>query len=213
MQPFIITIAQQKGGSGKSTLVANLATALSSLGVKVALVDTDPQQTIISWSKIRQDINKKNKFFLNVSCSTGWKVSNEIARLKNNFDCIIIDSPPHMETETKSSIRAADIVVVPCQPSPNDLWATKKTIDIITKENKKMILILNRCSYNSKLLHEIDKHFTKFDFERFLVGNRVAFATSMLEGLTVLENEPNSVAANEILQVAKYLYNAMKIRT
>ena len=148
MQPYVITIAQQKGGAGKSTLAAHLGVALAKLGAKVALIDTDPQQTIISWNKIRQGNKSVNKLPIEVTSSTGWKVSNEIAKF-NKFDIIIIDSPPHMETETKSAIRAANIVIVPCQPSPNDLWATDATLQIISKEAKPMILVLNRCPFQT----------------------------------------------------------------
>ena len=204
MQPYVITIAQQKGGAGKSTLAAHLGVALSKLGAKVAMIDTDPQHTISNWADIRKK-NNSSKYQLEITNSTGWKVSNEIAKL-NKFEIIIIDSPPHMETETKSAIRAANLVIVPCQPSPNDLWATDKTIEIIEKEGKKMILVLNRCPYHSKLLKQAEAYFAD-NIERCFLGNRVAFASAMLVGLTAIESEPNSIAANEVLQIAEKLYN------
>lgn len=206
MQPYIITVAQQKGGAGKSTLVSHLGVAFAKLGMKVALIDTDPQQTITSWGNIRQRSKFINKLPLEIISGTGWKVNNEIARL-SKFDLIIIDSPPHMETETKSAIRAANLVIVPCQPSPNDLWATDKTIEIINREGKQMVLILNRCPYQSKLLKHVESYFSE-DLVRYSLGNRVAFASAMLVGLTSIESEPNSVATNEVLQIAQNLYNS-----
>ena len=132
MSSYVITIAQQKGGAGKSTLAAHLAVALSK-SAKVAVIDTDPQQTLTKWNIIRENSTKSKLANFDIVYANGWKVSNEIARLQH-ADIIIIDSPPHMESETKSAIRAANLVIVPCQPSPNDLWATNSTIEIIKKE-------------------------------------------------------------------------------
>ena len=205
MQPYVITVAQQKGGVGKSTLACHFATAFTKLGAKTAIIDTDPQQTIINWSKIRAKNSSSNKLDINISSSNGWKVSNEISKLYK-FDIVIIDSSPHMETETKSAIRAANLVIVPCQPSPNDLWATESTLEIIKKEKKNMILILNRCSHNSKLQKQIESHFAG-DIEKYSISNRVAFATAMISGLTIVETEPNSLITNEILQITRTLYD------
>lgn len=201
MNPYVITVAQQKGGAGKSTIAAHLAIALVKLGAKVALIDTDPQQTLTNWYAIREESANEKKILIDFGSITGWKVGNEISRL-NKVDIIVIDSPPHMETETKSAIRAADLVVVPCQPSPNDLWATRATMDIIQKENKSMILVLNRCPYQSKLLKHVEDYFSN-NIIKYFIGSRVVFASSMLYGLTALETEPSSIAANEIMQIAE----------
>ncbi len=201
MSSYVITVAQQKGGAGKSTIAAHLSVALAKLGAKVALIDTDPQRTLSSWYSIREKSLSPKKLPIGFSSITGWKVGNEISRL-NNADIIVIDSPPHMETETKSAIRAANLVIVPCQPSPHDLWATDATMEIITKENKAMFLVLNRCPYQSKLLQYVEDYFSP-ELHKYYLGSRVVFASSMLNGLTAMEAEPSSIAANEIMQIAE----------
>ena len=202
MSSYVITIAQQKGGAGKSTLAAHLAVALSK-SAKVAVIDTDPQQTLTKWNIIRENSTKSKLANFDIVYANGWKVSNEIARLQH-ADIIIIDSPPHMESETKSAIRAANLVIVPCQPSPNDLWATNSTIEIIKKEKKDLFIVLNRCPYQSKLLKQIEEELPA-DIDKYFLGNRVAFASSMLAGLTAIETESNSVAAAEILKIANVI--------
>ena len=206
MQRSFITVAGQKGGVGKSTLAAHLSVAFAKFGVKVLLIDTDPQHTITNWYNLRKTMDQKKKQPLECISSTGWKVSNEICKFKDT-NIIVIDSPPHMETETKAAIRAADLVIVPCQPSPNDLWSTEATMEIIEKERKSKILVLNRCPHQSRLLKIIEAHFSS-DLTKYFVGNRIAFANAMLYGLTAIETEPNSVAADEILQIAKTMYNS-----
>lgn len=205
MSQFIIAVAQAKGGAGKSTLSAHLSIAFAKLGAKVALIDTDPQQTIMSWKKARESNNFPEKIDIDIFSSTGWKINQELAR-HSKHDIIVIDSPPHMETETKSVIRAASLVIVPCQPSPNDLWATDTTLEIIKKEEKPFIIVLNRCAYQSKMVKIVESHFGK-NIKKYFLGNRVLFASAMLYGLTSIETEPNSVASNEILQIARDVYN------
>ena len=116
----IITVAQQKGGSGKTTIAAQLAVGLSMEGYLVATVDIDPQGSLSLWyEKRKRALGQKNK--ITHSRVSGWRLSNEILRMKDDIDYIIIDSPPHTETDSTTAIRAADLVLLPLQPSPLDL--------------------------------------------------------------------------------------------
>lgn len=182
MSAKVITIAQQKGGSGKTTIAAHLAVAFSQAGKNVAIIDIDPQQTLTMWYNIRQE--KLGQALNNLSFVTGsgWRVSNEISRLKNNHDIIIIDSQPHTDTEAKSAIRESDLVIIPVQPSPADLWASGATISLAEKENKDIAILLNRMSSNSKLAREIMED-VPYLLDNTL-GNRVAFASCLMEGKT-----------------------------
>src|ERR1700730_4414510 len=116
MAEKVITIAQQKGGAGKTTVAAHLAVAWSQRGKRVAIVDIDPQGSLTHWHKIREERFGDGYTGVTFAALCGWRVGSEIARLRRNHDIIIIDSPPHTETEARTAIRSADFIVVPVQP-------------------------------------------------------------------------------------------------
>lgn len=203
----VITIAQQKGGAGKTTIAAHLAIALSQKGKRVAVIDIDPQGSLTAWHKIREARFGEGYTGVEFAALSGWRVNSEITRLKKDHDVIIIDSPPHTETESKTAIRASDLLIVPVQPSPTDLWATKTTIDLAAKERIPAKVLFNRVSPNSKIAETIAKELD--DMLKTRLGNRVAFATALMEGRCVTETAPSSPAAKEIKNLTEEVWKAV----
>ena len=138
---------------------------------------------------------------------SGWRVGTELDRLKNNYDIVIIDCPPHAETETKNAMRASSLVVIPVQPSPMDVWATGPTAAFAAEQGTDVRLVLNRVPPRSRLVEMVQDMLKDKSFKvaRNALGNRVAFAASMMEGMGVTESEPSSAAAEEIAALAKEL--------
>src|SRR5687767_6859384 len=126
----VITVAQQKGGAGKTTMAAHIAVALAQKGNRVAIIDIDPQGSLGCWHSVREEKLGEGYTGLIFNALSGWRVGSEVSRLRRQCDFIIIDSPPHTETEARTAIRSADLVIIPVQPSPTDLWATKATLDL-----------------------------------------------------------------------------------
>src|SRR5690349_19079092 len=128
MAATVVTVAQQKGGAGKSTLAIHLAVAWASAGRRVAVVDIDPQASVSHWDERRGSHCKGkangNGEMPHVVKLAGWRTANEVDRLGREHDIVVIDSPPHAATEARIAVRAARLVVVPMQPSVMDLWAT-----------------------------------------------------------------------------------------
>ena len=203
MSAKIITVAQQKGGAGKTTIAAHLAVVLSQRGEKVAVIDIDPQQSLSRWHQVREQKFGEGFSGINFSSLSGWRINSEISSLKRKNDFIIIDSPPHTETEAKTAIRAADLVVIPVQPSPTDLWATEATVELAQKEKIPSAVLLNRVPPNSKLAQIITKKLPQTHLLKARLGNRVAFASSLLEGRCVTETAPSSPAALEVKNLIK----------
>ena len=203
MTARIIAVAQQKGGAGKTTLAAQLAVAWAA-NKSVALMDIDPQGSLSAWHGLRTASNRTLNG-IHLSSVSGWRVGTELDRLKSDFDIVLIDCPPHADTETKNAMRAAGLVVIPVQPSPMDVWATTPTAEFASEQGTPVRLVLNRVPPRSRLVDAVrvmlqDKD---LDIAKNHLGNRVAFAASMMEGLGVTESARTSQAAQEISNLAR----------
>jgi chromosome partitioning protein len=204
----VITIAQQKGGAGKTTVAAHLAVALAQKGNRVAVLDIDPQGSLSYWHSIREKKYGEGYTGLTHVAVSGWRVGSEVSRLRKQCDFIIIDSPPHTETEARTAIRAADLILIPVQPSPTDLWATKPTLELAKAEKVPVKVLLNRVPANSKLAAKIADELDCL--AETTLGNRVIFAASLMEGRAATEVDPNSAAANEIKSLVKEVLKQFK---
>lgn len=206
----VITIAQQKGGAGKTTVAAQLAVTLAKTRGNVAVIDIDPQGSLGAWFRLRQEVLGEAAGGLHLSEVPGWRLGTELDRLQRRYDYVIIDSPPHAETEARTAIRAGNLVVVPVQPSPMDLWATRPTLDLAQKEKRKLLLVINRLPPRGKLPDAVLAKLAENDAQiaTTRLGNRMAYAASMMEGKGVIETDANSTATKEITALAEEIITA-----
>jgi chromosome partitioning protein len=212
MTARIFAIAQQKGGVGKTTLAAQLAVAWSRNGRRVALLYTDPQGSLAAWyAARRKTLNGADEGRLAVTTIGGWRTAAEVERAAAANDIVLIDCPPHAETDARVAMRAAVLVLVPVQPSPLDLWATRPTLDLAAKEKRPVLLVLNRVPARALLTETMIARLGEYQVRvcKKTVGNRVAFAHAMESGLTVLETRPDSAASEEITALAKDIWSRL----
>lgn len=206
MSARIITVAQQKGGSGKTTLAIHLAVAFAKKGLSTMLFDTDPQGSASQWHAKRKEND------IGLLATSGWRLSRDLAMARDSNDVIVIDSPPHAEMDMKVSTRAADLVVIPIQPSPADLWAVRETVKTVAGESRNSLLALNRVVPRANITAEIVEKIKMMDLPlaEAQIGSRVRFASALDDGLTVLD-EGKSVSFDEIQALADEVATAAGI--
>jgi len=194
----VITVAQQKGGTGKTTLAANIAAALAA-SRRVALLDIDPQKSLGRWHSLRR-ARLEQAAALAFSDISGWRLPAELDRLRRAHDVLVIDSPPQLDTDARVAVRAADLVLVPIQPSPPDLWAAEGTLGLAAEERRPAYLLFNRVPPTSRLRDAIATELAsrRLPVLRSALGNRAGFAHAFAVGLGVTEAAPRSTAAAEL---------------
>ena len=208
----VITISQQKGGSGKTTLAVNLALAFIKYhNLKVAVIDTDPQGSLGKWFMIRTE-KKVSNDNLTFKTASLWGAQYESKTLKKDHDIVIIDTPPKIESDARPSIESADLVLIPVSASHVDFWATGAIVEIAKKANKKILIQINRSSPRSKLITKTNDFIKSLNLSatKTIIGNRQIFAASMGEGKTAIEKSKKSNAVEEIKQLSEQILSEIK---
>jgi len=207
---FVIAIAQQKGGAGKSTVAASLAVALAASGRRVALLDTDPQATLSRWWALRKAQPRATA--LTFEAPSGWRLTGAIERLRRDHDTLLIDTAPHAETDSRVAIRVAGLVIVPMQPAGPDLWASEATLKLAATEKRPARILLNRVPATGKLTQHILAELAGRGLATLGpgLGNRSAFTAAFMQGLAVTEAAPRGVAALEVLSTLEALLPLIK---
>jgi chromosome partitioning protein len=202
---MITAFLNQKGGVGKTTLSYSFATVLAQAGHKVLLVDADPQHGAITWQSHRE----APPLLPIVGLPTD-KLHREMKAHAANYDHLVIDAPPQVSGIARSIILAADLVLIPVQPSPHDIWSAAAIVQLIDeasafKENLKTAFVVNRKITNTALGRDVFTALENYPFPVLptAVCQRVAFAESAALGASVLETAPNSPAAFEILSLTR----------
>lgn len=195
----IITIAQQKGGSGKTTVAVNLAVCLRRRGHSVGLLDTDPQGSLGRWFLERLDRLGEDEA-LEFTTSSAWGASYESDKLKKRFDYVIIDTPPKIDSDLRPALRVADLVLVPVATSHVDLWATEGVLDLARREKCDTLIVLNRTRPGTRLAGEVAEKAEELGAEvaAAQIANRVTYAETLGQGLGASDSGRNPVARSEI---------------
>jgi len=210
---MILTLANQKGGVGKTTLSVNLAHAIALSKKRVLLVDADPQASASTWAAARETPSP----FPVIGMARNT-LHRDLLPLLENYDHCIIDSPPRVSALSKSAILASDLVLIPVQPSSYDVWAAAETVQLIEEAQQfkpeiKALFCINRKVVNTAIGQEIEAALADYPFQiiKSTVGQRIAFAESSA-GYSVFELAPTSPAAKEIKALSKEILKLLGVK-
>jgi chromosome partitioning protein len=200
---MIVALLNQKGGVGKTTLALHLAGDWARQGCRVTVIDADPQGSALDWSEQRAKEGGTRLFgVLGLARDTLHREAPEIAR---GVDHVVIDGPPRIAGLMRSALLAADLVLVPAQPSPFDGWASGEMLNLIREARifrPELVarFVLNRCAARTIIARETGDALAEHDPPVLAarIGQRVAFADAARTGRLVFEVDSGVAASNEI---------------
>jgi len=201
----VISFLNQKGGVGKTTLAIHVADALTRRKHKVLVVDADPQGSALDWAAARQGEPRFPVIGLPKA-----SIHKELPVIAKGFDWVVIDGPPRVYDVARSAIMASDAVFIPVQPSPYDVWAANEILELfkdadVYRPDVKRAFVINRKIANTAIGRDVNEALSEYKLPvlNAAICQRVSFADSATLGKTVFDNDPEGLAAKEILAVVK----------
>lgn len=209
---MIISVLNQKGGVGKTTLSVHIASTLALGGYTVLLIDADQQKSSLDWAATRED----DPIFPVVGIST-TAIHREIKLLNDKYDFIVIDGPPRIYDVARSVIAASDIVIIPVQPSPYDVWAAKEIVELIEEvkitlqgiKKIKSAFVINRKIQKTVIGRDVSEALEQYKTKvlETHVCQRITYAETAAKGTTAIETDPDSQAGIEIKALTEEIVN------
>jgi chromosome partitioning protein len=202
----ILTIASQKGGTGKTTLAAHLAVEAGRTAGPVALADTDPQGSLADWWNQR---TAEMPAFATVEIDRLAAHMTVLRRQRINL--VITDTPPALLETIRAAIAVATLVLIPVRPSPHDLRAVGMIAEMAEQAGKPFCFVVNGAASRSRIALEARDALAQHGpVAPVIVHQRIDFATSMVDGRTAGELNSQSRSAQEITQLWNYVREQLR---
>lgn len=203
-----IALIAQKGGVGKTTMAVNLAVTA---GMRTVLFDLDPQESAVMWADRRQTDSPHVEFLTERRLLDGLKAAEQ-----GNYDLAIIDTPPAAGPQAFTAAQAANLVLIPCRPSLVDLDAIRRTATLIKSANVPAFVVFNAAPHSATTLLEDARAIAEgagLSACPVILRERSAYRASWPIGKTVVEVEPESKAAQEIIELKNWVLAQLQVCT
>ncbi len=213
--PRVIVVNSQKGGTGKTTVTAHLAVEAAASGHgPIVLIDTDPQGSLAQWWAARNDEQAHRAGLSTLLKVTLDDLAGRLAELRrSSTNFVIIDTPPAHNMSIEKAISMADMVVIPARPSPHDLRAIGATVNMTRSLGKPYFFVVNGASPRSHITAEAIAALSEHGrVAPVILYQRTNFASSMIDGRTVMETLGPGRSAGEVAQLWEYLQVQMNMR-
>jgi chromosome partitioning protein len=209
----ILSVATQKGGTGKSTTAINVACALETAGYRIKVVDTDPQVTFSKWFKQRRK-SGRNGFDV-VSIAKGFLAEElEAMREDPKLDMVIVDCPGNIEDITRAAVQLSDAVLSPLRPSAIDRMHSVDTARFIIDMRKaypqlQFLLFINAAMrWNiSKEAADTTRQILKNVEHTTVLKAEIPLTAAIAEfcdgGASIFEYAPGSASAKAYMKLTK----------
>ena len=197
-----IVLASQKGGAGKTTLAAHLAVAAERAGDgPCVLIDTDPQASLAAWWNGRED---ETPVF---APATLKELSGKLEALaRAGYTYAFIDTPPAITESIRAVVMQADFVLIPTRPSPHDLRAVGRTVELATDAARPFAFAVTQAKPNARLTVQAMAALSQHGVVApAIIHDRVDYAGSMIDGRTVLEIDPRGRSAAEVVELWSFV--------
>ena len=211
----VIALLNQKGGAGKTTLATHLAGELAIHGKRVTLLDADPQGSALDWAQRRVQSGRKRLY--GVFGLARDSLHQEAPQIAREADFVVIDGPPRVAALARSALLAADLVLIPVQPSAYDVWASHEMVQLVLearvfRPQLRAAFVINRRVVGTVIGREAraalaDQPFTALHTE---VSQRIVFADSVAAGRLASEVSPRGAAAREIAFLAQAIVEELQ---
>ncbi len=200
-----ILFASRKGGSGKTTLLAHLAVQAMHEGEDVTIVDLDPQQNLKAWWDARAEDGLKLAQF------PVAQFAGRLVAVRNQPGFLLVDTPGFEAAEMQPLLEASDFVVIPVQPTPNDLRAVGQTVQAVKAVDRdNFCFVVTRGVSGAKLTLQTPLVLSQHGpVATTIIVNRVDYAGAMADGRTIQEIDPKGKGAEETSQLWGYVRGRM----